>query len=871
MADSCPESVPVEFYVACNPPLTSRGVDFVVDSLEASFSQEHIEILYEPEIPWFKLLAPSKCKQSASDLLGNLLLTIVEQEADLVDVDGYPSLETPIDVKIIADNPRIVPWSIHEAEPHVHGKHIDACFPDFMRSLPQKRLWRGLESVKGWTIDVFFQLLERHWKGFGAPVSHETLEEFLKCTLSWNLKGNVLYLGSDLTSEAMDKALETLDNLIFMASRDWRSDHLMVTEEPGDFRFCYRYLTHVGQYHSTYLQERAINDDDPLSTAVTIRAEMRDNDGHWNPVGSNSAPKKAGMIPGTMKIFGPFDRHVYEKKAASAVADLLTSIAEPREAPQLSVDQYSAKSKVESWREAVREAQPDAGLDQVDEPCLVPAESLIDYVAEAEAEAPAPGQDGDLLAFNFDDAGWGLGNEPREQMTQASDDLISLDPIPQKGGLASEPAPVHLLDADDGPMELPGPRQVLEAADEDPCLLDEDVPPLLGDMPTLLMNDQPLPNGTSYPGLDAEEPVNGYSTRGSQKSHLLKMTEARVKELAGILPFTPGIVSIELRFGRFYRKNLISHQINSGNDQGPFWDDASLMSQTLSIPDWQTHLAFSTALSACGPDMDDFVEMHPPADSPWLLYETKAWYEVVCTPTEDEESQMVVEIDAQTFESRCRGPEEQMGCLFLHCLKRPWDMQVSISSRASFHNSPFHTAVARTLAASLSVRTSREGKLAIETTEDARLKVTVDNINVRHVARYRLGRKSNSLLSVTMVRKLDKGERQGTRRQWQTGQARVPYRGTPIIWYEATLSSLKAEEMLAENRDMTVGSRVSWDCDRLEAEGVFEDVCRPGFGIITQMDDIGQLNDNGLRMATLNSRRPTEAADKRRGKDYSYW
>ncbi|PHH78784.1 hypothetical protein CDD80_6240 [Ophiocordyceps camponoti-rufipedis] len=869
MADSS-EYAPVEFYVACNPPLTSRGVDFVIDSLEASFSQEAIEILYEPEIPWFKLLASPKCKQSASDQLGNLLLTIVEQEADLVDVDGYQSLETPIDVKIIADNPRIVPWSIHEAEPHVYGKHLDACFPGFMRSLPQKRLWRGLESVKGWTIDGFFQLLDRHWKGFGAPFSHEMLEEFLSCTISWNLKGNVLYLGSNLTSEAMDKTLETLDNLIYMASRDRRSDHLMVTEEPGDFRFCYRYLTHVGQYHSTYLLEKGINDDDPLSTAVTVRAEMRDKNGQWHSVGANSAPKKAGMIPGTMKVFGPFDRHVYEKKAASAVADLLASIAEPHESPELSVDQYSAKSKVESWREAVREAQPDAGLDQVDEPCLVPVESLIDYVVEA--EAPAPGQDGDLLAFNFDDAGWGLGAEPREQPSQALDDLISLGPTPQNGGHASELDPVHLLDADDAPMmEEPAPQQVVEPADDDPCLLDEDVPPLLGDMPSLLTSDQPLLNGTSCPSLTAEKPANGFSTRGSPKSHLLKMTEASVKELAGILPYTPGIVSIELRFGRFYRKNLISHQINSGNDQGPFWGDASLMSQTLNIPDWQTHLAFSTALSACGPDMDELVQMYPPAESPWLLYETKAWYEVVCTLTEDGQSQMVVEIDAETFEFRCRGPEEQMGCLFLHCLKRPWDMQVSISSRASFHNSPFHTAVARTLAASLSVRTTREGQLAVETTEDARLKVTVDNINVRHVARYRLGRNSNSLLSVTMVRKLDKGERQGTRRQWQTGQARVPYRGTPIIWYEAALSSLKAEQMLAENRDMTVGSRASWDCERLEAEGVLDDVCRPAFGIITQMDDIGQLNDNGLRMATLNSRRPTEAVDKRRGKDYSYW
>ncbi|PFH56859.1 hypothetical protein XA68_15854 [Ophiocordyceps unilateralis] len=867
----------VEFYVHCNPPLTPRGVNFVVSSVAQTFSEDDIEILYEPEIPWFKLLSPPRCKQTASAVVRDLLISIVEGETDLVDLDQYFNHETPIDVKIVKPNARVIPWSAHQARSREDDSPSDLCFPDFMRLKPHKRLWRGLEAAQGWNVDLFLKRLELRWKDFGAPESYEQLQELLRCTISWNLRGDLLYLGSSLREE-VEKATKTLDNLLTTAFHDWRSEHLIVTEEPGTYRFCYRYLANDGQYQTTYLLEKVADDFDPLLEAVTVRAESRDEDGQWNRVGTNAPPKKAGMKPGTMKVFSPFDNYVYGRKEPSSVSSHFQRIADAHQAP---VDQYSSKRNVESWRDAVQQAQPEGvEPDQVEESYRPhsPAEPLID--CSVENHVHISGRASDMLAENFGGSGWGL-NTPQAwgETSQAVDDagelddLICLDPTPQAGDFAADR---HLLDIDEQLDELPGldVGQVPES-DGVPCILDEDVPPMVSYALPLLNKITDTPTGKPTgrrPRHEAPVAVNGCSARGVQKSHLLKMAEARVKGLVGVLACTQGVVSIELKFGRFYRKNLGSNQIDSGNRHGPYCDDVSLMCKSLSLVDWQTDFGFSTALSACGPDLDDLVQMRPPAEHPWRLYETKAWYELVCTLNRGAEAQMVVvEIDAETFEYRCLGVEELTGCLYLHCVQRPWDMQVCISRRASFHNSPVHMAVARALAASLSVTTSRDGRLCMETTDDAKLSATVDSINVRHVARYRQGGDSNSLLSVTMVRKLDKGEKQETRRQWHTSPARSPHNGTPIIWYEASVSSLKAQDMFAENYDMALGSRATWDGDELEAEGVLEDICRPGFGIITQMDDIGSLNDNGLRMGTQNSRRTTAVEEGRSRKDYQYW
>lgn len=55
----------------------------------------------------------------------------------------------------------------------------------------------------------------------------------------------------------------------------------------------------------------------------------------------------------------------------------------------------------------------------------------------------------------------------------------------------------------------------------------------------------------------------------------MRLAEARIKSLAAALPLTPGIVSMELRFDRFYLTDLRHSEVDLGS--GPYWTEADML------------------------------------------------------------------------------------------------------------------------------------------------------------------------------------------------------------------------------------------------------------------------------------------------------
>ena len=72
----------------------------------------------------------------------------------------------------------------------------------------------------------------------------------------------------------------------------------------------------------------------------------------------------------------------------------------------------------------------------------------------------------------------------------------------------------------------------------------------------------------------------------------------------------------------------------------------------------------------------------------------------------------------------------------------------------------------------------------------------------------------------------------------------------PRQWFEASLSSVRCEELLFKHKDLEEGicgpPDSPWDCEQLKSEGVFRAFCQAGFDMVAQMDKIGLTNDNGL-------------------------
>lgn len=183
------------------------------------------------------------------------------------------------------------------------------------------------------------------------------------------------------------------------------------------------------------------------------------------------------------------------------------------------------------------------------------------------------------------------------------------------------------------------------------------------------------------------------------KSGLLIQAEARVKDLASVLQLMPGNVSINLNFGRFYLKDLSHSQDDVG--AGPYWKVVDMV-ESLNANELPPQcLGFTTILSTCGSDVDDLAEIRPPEEEKWSLRNTRVLYEFTCSIQGEDD--FVVEVDSQTLEYGCRGLKEDLGCLYLHCVQRPWDMQVGVSQSTCLAKSPTHMAIAKALVASICV------------------------------------------------------------------------------------------------------------------------------------------------------------------------
>lgn len=127
---------------------------------------------------------------------------------------------------------------------------------------------------------------------------------------------------------------------------------------------------------------------------------------------------------------------------------------------------------------------------------------------------------------------------------------------------------------------------------------------------------------------------------------------------------------------------------------------------------------------------------------------------------------------------------------------------------------------------------------------------TIQRVYARHAAQYR--NDSQSVLSVRMFRCILRLDRQETGKKASAfhgstdlKNAGNPGVGAPTQWYELSIYSAKALHTFQENCNLKFGDTAKWTPSALEAEGVFEGLCKPGLGMIPSMNQTGMYNNNG--------------------------
>ncbi|KAF4502187.1 hypothetical protein FAGAP_1607 [Fusarium agapanthi] len=334
------------------------------------------------------------------------------------------------------------------------------------------------------------------------------------------------------------------------------------------------------------------------------------------------------------------------------------------------------------------------------------------------------------------------------------------------------------------------------------------------------------------PGMDTPSADEG------EFNEFLSRAENKLRKLVEVLQIVPGRVSIQAQFGRLCRKDIFPGLVYDG--QAPSW---AVHTTVEALNTDNPRMGFYPILTTSGTEANSIPQMFG-GRSPWILTGKRVYYEFHCFAGKTPE--VIVEVDADTFEHQYFPPTTEVSKAFVHCTRRAWDVKFSVSRMYMEGMADDMEEFAASLVRSMSIVTNEMGELVISTEPKSTSDLGVGRVRICHEARYRNGGKGPSYLKVTMIRPVEKlpGVPKGTYRG-QSVPVTPPGNGRPGQWFETSISSVRAEEIFQENMGLEFGDKTHWTPEILHHQGVFRAISEPALQMVRKMDHVGDSNSNG--------------------------
>jgi hypothetical protein len=184
--------------------------------------QKVLEILYDPQVPWFKVIAYVEYQAEILRWMQSRLEQLLEEEAGAIDQDADQEDELDIggskvqpDVEVLTEKPHIVSWPVYsEGLEASVGKYDTFRFPQHIQELPHKTIWRGLEGVEGATISDLTAKFDILWPALDSKASLRKLEEPGNLQVTYNCTETLAYIGTESDAQSLETVIRKLDTLL---------------------------------------------------------------------------------------------------------------------------------------------------------------------------------------------------------------------------------------------------------------------------------------------------------------------------------------------------------------------------------------------------------------------------------------------------------------------------------------------------------------------------------------------------------------------------------------------------------------------------------------------------------------------------------
>lgn len=160
-----------------------------------------------------------------TEVIQNLLEELLESEVDVIepnDLGHDENLDELVDVSIIATDPHVIPWSTYSTG---RVDFFENCkevrFPESEDNLPFNEVWRGIETWNGGDIETLLRNF-RYVSGYDDILEMTDIrviiaefEQLTSCKISYNMRKNLVYIGSKQSINHVKKAAQKLQTMLF--------------------------------------------------------------------------------------------------------------------------------------------------------------------------------------------------------------------------------------------------------------------------------------------------------------------------------------------------------------------------------------------------------------------------------------------------------------------------------------------------------------------------------------------------------------------------------------------------------------------------------------------------------------------------------
>lgn len=158
-----------------------------------------------------------KVAETIQFLMHDLLDAEVEQLNfnAVEDIDVEEGTVHPDVLQKVPENPRVIAWLLYKSlGDDIYDTFADHQFPVTMANIPYKSTWRGLQNSSGVSIDTLLSAFSLLSKSKDAPITAHDFAFATNCEISYNLRGDLVYIGSWESMGTVESTVRKLDSML---------------------------------------------------------------------------------------------------------------------------------------------------------------------------------------------------------------------------------------------------------------------------------------------------------------------------------------------------------------------------------------------------------------------------------------------------------------------------------------------------------------------------------------------------------------------------------------------------------------------------------------------------------------------------------